>query len=78
VSSISMNPQGEIALPIELRERYGLNPDTPIRVIETRSGILLIPLTDAPMEEELAKEIAEWQSLSASTWDMFPFEDIAP
>ena len=53
MSSLTMKPGGEIALPRELRERYGMAPDVPIRIIETRSGILLVPLTGAPMEEDL-------------------------
>jgi hypothetical protein len=35
----------------------------------------LVPLTKAPMSDELSRELAEWQSLSASSWDMFPFEE---
>jgi bifunctional DNA-binding transcriptional regulator/antitoxin component of YhaV-PrlF toxin-antitoxin module len=63
---------GEITLPEPMRERYGLAPDTPVRIIETRSGILLIPLTDLPMSPELAQELADWQSLSAGSWAAFP------
>jgi bifunctional DNA-binding transcriptional regulator/antitoxin component of YhaV-PrlF toxin-antitoxin module len=66
---------GEITLPEPMRERYGLAPDTPVRIIETRNGILLIPLTDLPMSPELAQELTDWQSLSAETWAEFPYED---
>jgi bifunctional DNA-binding transcriptional regulator/antitoxin component of YhaV-PrlF toxin-antitoxin module len=62
-------------LPESVRERYGLSPDTPVRVVETRTGILLVPLTDAPMSPELARELAEWQSLSTESWSAFPYED---
>ena len=75
MSSLTMNVQGEIALPMELRERYGLSPDTPIRVIEARSGILLVPLTSDPMKKELAEEIADWQAHGAGAWEMFSYED---
>ena len=72
MSNLTIGPRGEIALPVALRERYGFNPETSIRVIETRTGILLVPLTDAPpIGEDLAKELAEWQASSASAWDMF-------
>ena len=64
--------QGEIALPDEVRDRYGFMPDTPIRIIETSTGILIIPLTDAPMNPELEQELLAWQSLGAETWDIFP------
>jgi hypothetical protein len=69
--SETIGPQGEIALPLQLRQRYGLNSETPVRTIETRSGILLVPLMDAPMDMELSKELADWQSLSASTWKAY-------
>jgi hypothetical protein len=78
MSSLTMNPGGEISLPKELQKRYGLSPDTPIRIVETRSGILLIPLTNEAIGEELAQEIADWQSLSAHAWEMFPYEDEMP
>ena len=74
MASLTMKPSGEIELPQEMRDRYGMTPEVPIRVLETRSGILLVPLTGAPMEEELAKELAEWQALSSSNWNMFPYE----
>ncbi len=75
MTSLMMGRGGAIVLPDALRERYGLTSDTPIRVIETRSGILLVPLTNEPMSEELAQELAEWQSLSAKAWEMFPYEE---
>jgi bifunctional DNA-binding transcriptional regulator/antitoxin component of YhaV-PrlF toxin-antitoxin module len=71
---LTIGPAGEIELPDKVRERYGLTPSTPVRIIETRDGILLIPLSDAPMSAELAEELAEWQALSAETWEMFPYE----
>ncbi|MCI0680821.1 MAG: hypothetical protein L0Y71_01845 [Gemmataceae bacterium] len=75
MTNITMSPAGEISLPTELRERHGFTPQTPIRVIETQSGVLLVPLTNEPMDASLAQELAEWQALSASTWDMFPYDD---
>ena len=75
MTSILMKPNGEIALPTDVRERLGFTPQTPIRVIETRSGVLLVPLTNEPMDAALVQELAEWQALSSSTWDMFPYHD---
>jgi bifunctional DNA-binding transcriptional regulator/antitoxin component of YhaV-PrlF toxin-antitoxin module len=66
---------GKISLPEEVREHYGLTPDTPLRVVETRGGILLVPLTAEPMSEELARELEEWQALSVASLKMFPYED---
>ena len=75
MTSVIVGPNGEIALPGELRARYGLESKIPVRVIETRNGILLVPLTDAPMTPELVKELAEWQSLGADSWETFDYQD---
>ena len=77
MANLTVGHEGEIALPDDLRERYALEPDTPIRIVETRAGILLIPLTGAPMDAVLAAELAEWQSLSLEAWNSFPYEDDA-
>jgi bifunctional DNA-binding transcriptional regulator/antitoxin component of YhaV-PrlF toxin-antitoxin module len=66
---------GKITLPETVRDRYGLAQDTPLRMIETRHGILLIPLTNEPMSEALRAELEEWQSLGAGSFQMFPYED---
>lgn len=63
---------GKITLPGEVLARYGLAEETPVRLIETQKGILLIPLTDEPMSETLLAEIAEWQEAGAESWEMFP------
>ena len=66
---------GKVTIPEALRNRYGFEPNTPVRVIEMQSGILLVPLTDAPMSEGLKAELADWQSLGADGLEMFPFEE---
>jgi hypothetical protein len=43
-------------------------------MVETDSGILLVPLTAEPMSPELQQESEEWQSLSLETWGTFPYE----
>jgi bifunctional DNA-binding transcriptional regulator/antitoxin component of YhaV-PrlF toxin-antitoxin module len=72
VEILTVGPAGEIELPDRVRQRYGIAPATPIRMIETRGGILLIPLSDEPMSAELAEELAQWQALAADSWEMFP------
>ena len=66
---------GKISLPEEVCEHFGLTPETPLRIIETRGGILLVPLTNEPMSESLAREIDEWQSLGTASLEMFPYEE---
>jgi len=75
MTSMTVGPDGGLTLPAEVQEHYRLTPETPIRIIETRSGILLVPLTDAPMDGELAQELTEWQSLAQETWAAFPYDD---
>lgn len=66
---------GKITLPETVRDRYGLAEDTPLRIIETRIGILLVPLTSEPMKEDLRSELEEWQALGAESLELFPYED---
>ena len=72
---LTVGPGGEIELPDQVRKRYGIAPATPVRLIETRGGILLIPLSDAPMSADLANESAQWQAQGAEAWKMSPFEE---
>ena len=78
MTSLTIKAGGELTLPPELCERYGLTPTTPIRIIETHSGLLLIPLSSDPMNPQLTNELVEWQELSRATWESFPYEDSAP
>ena len=48
---------GFIRLQDAIREHYGLTPDRPFRIIETKGGILIVPLTDATMDAELARDV---------------------
>ena len=73
--NLIVEDDGKISLPDEVRNHYGLAQDTQLRLIETRSGILLVPLTGEPMSEALAHELDEWQSLGATSLEMFPYED---
>jgi len=75
MTNLTIGRDGEITLPSEICDRYGLKPETPVRVVEMRNSILLFPITDAPISAELVKELEEWQSLSAETWSQFPYAD---
>jgi bifunctional DNA-binding transcriptional regulator/antitoxin component of YhaV-PrlF toxin-antitoxin module len=74
IDSVTVENGGKITLPDVLRDRYGLAADTRIRIIETRNGILLVPLTDEPMSEALAAELRDWQSLGTDALEMFPYD----
>ena len=65
---------GKIALPKEVIGGYRLEDDTPVKMIETRKGILLVPVTDDPMSESLRAEIEAWQALGIESFELFPYE----
>jgi bifunctional DNA-binding transcriptional regulator/antitoxin component of YhaV-PrlF toxin-antitoxin module len=67
---------GKIALPDDVLDRYRLDDKTTLRIIETRNGILLVPLTDEPMSADLRDELEAWQELGAEGFGMFPYEEL--
>ena len=52
MTQLIVGHRGEVTLPDTVRERYGLSPETPVRLVETRSGILLVP--DATKDERFS------------------------
>ena len=73
--TLTVEEGGRVTLPDAVQTRYGFAPQTPVRLIETQRGVLLIPLTTAPMDETLQGELAEWQALGAESLALFPYED---
>ncbi len=67
MATLTMSNDGSIHLPDEVRHRYDLTPGRSYRIIETQNGILIVPLTDRPMDPELARELEDWQGLSQET-----------
>ena len=74
MTALLLEPNGTIKLPKKSLKRYGFEEKTPIRVVETKEGVLLIPLTNQPMSDELKQEISRWQEASSETWEEFPYE----
>jgi len=74
-NNVTIEDGGKITLPAAVRSRYGLAEHTPVRVIETRTGILLVPLTQEPMSESLADEPKAWRSIGAESFDLFPYDE---
>jgi len=48
---------GKITIPADVLDRYQLDEETPLRIIETRNGILLVPLTEEPITDDLRSEL---------------------
>jgi hypothetical protein len=66
---------GTIRLPDQVLDRYRLGGETQLRMIETRNGILLVPLTNEPMSSELSDELEAWQKLGAENLEKFAYEE---
>ena len=75
--NVTIEDGGKITLPAAVRSRYGLAEHTPVRVIETRTGILLVPLTQEPMSESLADETQAWRSIGAESLETFTYDEDA-
>lgn len=66
---IKVGAGGEVALPGEVCQRYGLKFDSPMRLIQTENAILLVPLNDKS-SETLEQELQQWQSLATEAWEL--------
>jgi len=75
---LTIEENGKLTLPNDIVERYQFKRETQFRIIEAQKGVLLIPLTDEPMNDELKIELEEWQTIGADGWEMFDFEENAP
>ncbi|CAN5617575.1 hypothetical protein BH18ACI1_BH18ACI1_05160 [soil metagenome] len=75
---LTIEETGKLTLPNDIVERYQFKRETQFRIIETQKGILLIPITDEPISDELKNELEEWQTIGKDSWEMFEFEENAP
>ena len=74
--TLTVEDGGKDTLPDAVQARYGFEARTPVRLIETQRGVLLIPLTAEPMDEALQAELAEWQALGAESLALFPYDTV--
>lgn len=54
-ATIQIRQRGSLTLPVELRERYGIEPGDIFRILDLDGIFVLTPMT--PMVPELAREI---------------------
>lgn len=54
-ATIQVRQRGNVTLPAELRERYGIEPGDTFRLLDLDGIFVLTPMT--PMVPELAREI---------------------
>ena len=62
---LTIEENGKLTLPNDIVERYQFKRESQFRIVETQKGLLLIPLTDEPMSDELKAELEEWQVIGA-------------
>jgi len=74
---LTIEENGKFTLPNDIVERYQFKKETQFRIVETEKGVLLIPLTKEPMNDELKTELEEWQAIGADGWEKFDFEENA-
>ncbi len=74
MSTTTIDTQGLLHIPEDMGRRHGLLPNTPVRIVETGCGVLVVPVEGA-VPRELTEELAMWQSWGAAAWDMFPYEE---
>ena len=72
---LTIEENGKLTLPNDIVERYQFKRESQFRIVETQKGLLLIPLTDEPMSDELKTELEDWQTMGADVWEMFDFEE---
>lgn len=72
---LTVKESGDLTLPAEIVGRYQIEREMQFRIIETKKGVLLIPLTDEPMNGELKAEIEEWQVIGGERWVMFEIQN---
>lgn len=54
-TTVQVRQRGNLTLPAELRERYGIEPGDTFRILDLDGVFVLTPMT--PMVPELAREI---------------------
>jgi len=54
-ATVQIRQRGNLTLPVELRERYGIEPGDTFRILDLDGIFVLTPMT--PMVPELAREI---------------------
>lgn len=74
---LTIEENGKFTLPDEIVERYQFKKETRFRIVETQKGVLLIPLTNEPINDELKTELEEWQAIGAENWEIFNFGENA-
>ncbi len=75
MATVTVGPGGELTLPADVVLRKGFKPDRAVRVVETQSGVLLVPVDGQEIPEELARELDAWQELANDSSATFPYEE---
>jgi HEAT repeat protein len=72
--AMPVSPSRALTLPPDLCQRYGLMPHTPLRLVPTRNGILIVPLSPAFQSEDVRREVDAWQLGNTRATTLLPPE----
>ena len=70
--NVTIGSHGEIRLPEDVARRYGTRAAREVRLLQTRSGILIVPLVEDQPSAELQSEIEMWQQAGEDVWQSSP------
>lgn len=71
---VTPQPRGQITLPVKFRRKYGIEPGTPIRVVDVGDGVKVVPLTNSLSikpkysKEEIAERLKKFESSGKVYW----------
>ena len=73
---LTIKENGKFTLPDDIVERYQFKRETQFRIIETQKGVLLVPMTNEPMNERTEIRTRRMASnRRENAWEMFDFEE---
>lgn len=57
MGEVTVSEKGQVAIPVRIRRKYGIQKGTKLRLVEEENGIKLLPPVD------LTKLVATWKDL---------------
>jgi hypothetical protein len=75
---LTIEENGKLTLLNDIVKRYQFKAKTRFRIIEMQKDVLLISLTDEPINDKLKTELEERQAIGANGWETVDFEEKAP
>jgi hypothetical protein len=78
MDALTVDCDGDIPLPMDVRQRQCILPGTPVRLIELGSDVSVVPAGHDPMSDALREELESWRAFSANVWQAFSYNEGDP